>query len=77
MPKIVNYYSNDKTAIFKRLFYLQRNYEGIVIPNKNANIISIHDTNIGGARRVILEFENRKEIYTPTLRAYYEKNIKD
>lgn len=74
--KIVNYYTTDRKAIFKRLIYLQANYFGITLPPIDSNVISLHDTNISGIRKVVLEYENRKDIFTLTRRNYYG-NVKE
>lgn len=71
--KRVNFYSTDSYIIKSRLRYLEQNYEGIMISNIMPGLISLHDTNIGGRRKIILEYENRKEIITLIGRNYYAK----
>lgn len=71
--KRVNFYSTDIDIIKGRLRYLEQNYEGIMIKNIIPGIISLHDTNKDGRRKIILEYENRKEIITLTGRNYYAK----
>lgn len=69
----INYYTTDRKLIFKRLLYLQKNYNGVSIPPIDSPIISLHDTKINNVRTVVLEYENRKEIFTLTSRNYYGK----
>lgn len=71
--KKVNFYSTDSYIIKSRLRYLEQNYEGVMIRNIMPGLISLHDTNIDGRRKIILEYENRKEIITLTGRNYYAK----
>ena len=71
--KRVNFYSTDIDIIKSRLRYLEQNYEGIMISNIMPGLISLHDTNKDGRRKIILEYENRKEIITLTGRNYYAK----
>lgn len=69
----VNYYTTDRKLIFKRLLYLSKNYLGVKIPPINTPILSLHDTKINNVRTVVLEYENRKEIFTLVSRNYYGK----
>lgn len=69
----VNYYTTDRKLIFKRLLYLSKNYLGVKIPSINTPILSLHDTKINNVRTVVLEYENRKEIFTLVSRNYYGK----
>lgn len=69
----VNYYTTDRKLIFKRLLYLSKNYQGVKIPPINTPILSLHDTKINNVRTVVLEYENRKEIFTLISRNYYGK----
>ena len=71
--KKVNFYSTDSYIIKSRLRYLEQNYEGVMIRHIMPGLISLHDTNIEGRRKIILEYENRKEIITLTGRNYYAK----
>ena len=71
--KKVNFYSADTYIIKSRLRYLEQNYEGVMIKNIMPGLISLHDTNKDGRRKIILEYENRKEIITLTGRNYYAK----
>ena len=71
--KKVNFYSADTYIIKSRLRYLEQNYEGVMIRNIMPGLISLHDTNKDGRRKIILEYENRKEIITLTGRNYYAK----
>ena len=71
--KKVNFYSTDSYIIKSRLRYLEQNYEGVMIKNIMPGLISLHDTNQDGRRKIILEYENRKEIITLTGRNYYAK----
>lgn len=71
--KRVNFYSTDIDIIKSRLRYLEQNYEGISIIDMIPGLISLHDTNKDGRRKIILEYENRKEIITLTGRRYYAK----
>ena len=71
--KKVNFYSTDNYIIKSRLRYLEQNYEGVMIRNIMPGLISLHDTNKDGRRKIILEYENRKEIITLTGRNYYAK----
>lgn len=71
--KRVNFYSTDIDVIKSRLRYLEQNYEGIIISNIMPGLVSLHDTNKDGRRKIILEYENRKEIITLTGRNYYAK----
>lgn len=76
MPKIVNYYTSDKKAMHSRLYYIQQNYLGVEM-SRLIGAISLHDTNIDGHRRVIIEYHNRKEILYLTTRRKYEKTKQD
>lgn len=69
----INYYTTDRKLIFKRLLYLQKNYNGVSIPPIDSPIISLHDTKVNNVRTVVLEYENRKEIFTLISRNYYGK----
>lgn len=71
--KKVNFYSADSYIIKSRLRYLEQNYKGVMIRNIMPGLISLHDTNKDGQRKIILEYENRKEIITLTGRNYYAK----
>ena len=71
--KKVNFYSTDIAIIKSRLRYLEQNYEGISITTIIPGLISLYDTNKDGRRKIILEYENRKEIITLTGRNYYAK----
>ena len=71
--KRVNFYSTDSYIIKSRLRYLEQNYEGVKIRQIMPGLISLHDTNKDGRRKIILEYENRKEIITLTGRNYYAK----
>ncbi len=71
--KQVNFYSTDIDIIKSRLRYLEQNYEGVKIRHIMPGLISLHDTNKDGRRKIILEYENRKEIITLTGRNYYAK----
>lgn len=71
--KKVNFYSTDSYIIKSRLRYLEQNYEGVMIRNIMPGLISLRDTNKDGRRKIILEYENRKEIITLTGRNYYAK----
>ena len=71
--KKVNFYSTDSYIIKSRLRYLEQNYEGVMIRNIMPGLISLHEPNKDGRRKIILEYENRKEIITLTGRNYYAK----
>ena len=71
--KKVNFYSTDSYIIKSRLRYLEQNYEGVMIRHIMPELISLHDTNKDGRRKIILEYENRKEIITLIGRNYYAK----
>ena len=55
--KKVNFYSTDSYIIKSRLRYLEQNYEGVMIRTIMPGLISLHDTNKDGRRKIILEYE--------------------
>lgn len=71
--KKIYFHTTDRKLIYKRLLYLQANYYGVSIPPINSNVLSLQDTKINNVRTVVLEYENRKEIFTLERRNYYGK----